>query len=537
MMVAADSYDASLAGLEILRAGGNAFDAAAAVSFALAVVRPESTGLGGGGFMIGYKAAEGSIVVSDFRETAPAAATSDMYVRQPTITGDLSASEYGYRAVATPGLVAGRVEMVRRHGKLPLDVIVAPAVRLARDGFEVDRTYVGCVNDVAATFTKHPELKESCDYVWRVHARSGDPPKVGDRLVQPELARLLERIAADGGRAFYDGPMADALEARMKAHGGLVTRADLAAYRVKERTPLRVGYRGFELITMPPCSSGGICISETLNILEGFDLPALWKADRPQALHLMIEAMKHAFADRARWLGDADFAPVPVALLTSDRYAGRLRERIMPDRAAEIATYGIATLPDDAGTSHFCVVDREGNCVVSTETVNTTFGSLAAVDEWGLILNNEMDDFTARPGEQNAFGLIQSDRNAVAPGKRPLSSMSPTIVLKDGKPYLLIGASGGPRIISAVLNVLVKVLDGGEPLDEAIAGPRVHHQWQPDEVNFDQAPDPAVAEALTRGGHKVSSRYRTGIVQAILIRDGQLIGVCDPRKGGRPAGE
>jgi gamma-glutamyltranspeptidase/glutathione hydrolase len=288
---------------------------------------------------------------------------------------------------------------------------------------------------------------------------------------------------------------------------------------------------------MPPSSSGGICIAETLNILEGFDLPTLWTTDRPQALHVLVEAMKHAFADRARWLGDADLAHVPVKLLSSKSYADTLRRGIARDRAAEPDLYGTRNLPDDAGTSHFCVIDRWGNAVVSTETVNTAFGSLAAIDEWGLILNSEMDDFTTVPGAQNTFGLIQSDRNRVAPGKRPLSSMSPTMVLRDGKPVLLIGASGGPRIISSVLNVMLAVLDGGASLDEAVGGPRVHHQWRPDEVNFDAAPDEKIADGLRTCGQRISRKYRTGDVQAILMQDRRIVAACDPRKGGRPAGE
>ncbi|HEY3244742.1 MAG TPA: gamma-glutamyltransferase [Phycisphaerae bacterium] len=537
MMVAADSYEASRAGLEILRAGGNAFDAAAAVSFALAVTRPESTGLGGGGFMIGYVAHDRSWVVSDFRETAPAAATPDMYLGGGAGPDDLPASEIGWRAVATAGLVAGRIDALRRYGTLDLQAVMAPATRLAREGFAVDRYYVSAVKEVAEKYRKHPDLKEACGYVWRVHLRAGDLPQVGDRLVQPELARLLERIASEGAAGFYDGPVAAAIEAQMQAHGGLLTRRDLAEYRVRVRQPLRATYRGYELILMPPPSSGGICIAETLNILEGFDLHGLLASDRPQALHLLIEALKHAFADRARWLGDEDFGPVPLKLLSSKTYAQELRRRIVPEHVAEPDSYGARQLPDDGGTSHFCVVDRWGNCVVSTETINTEFGSLTAIDEWGLMLNSEMDDFTTVPGAQNTFGLIQSDRNRVAAHKRPLSSMAPTIVLKNGEPVLLIGASGGPRIISSVLNVMLAVLDGDAPLVDAVAGPRVHHQWRPDEVNFDAKPAEQIAAGLQSRGQHLSPKYRTGDVQAIQIHAGRMVGVCDPRKGGRPAGE
>jgi gamma-glutamyltranspeptidase/glutathione hydrolase len=302
------------------------------------------------------------------------------------------------------------------------------------------------------------------------------------------------------------------------------------------REPVATDYRGHRVISMPPPSSGGVALIQMLNILERFELGSTWRRDPGQAWHLVAEAMKHAFADRARHLGDSDFAPVPTRMLTSRQYASSLAKRVRLDGTADSQAYGIAQLPDDAGTSHFCIVDRWGNCVVATETVNTLFGSLAAVDAWGLILNNEMDDFTTQIGKQNAYGLRQSERNAVAPRKRPLSSMTPTIVLRDDRPVLLLGASGGPRIISSVLNVLVGVVDRGLSLEEAVDGPRLHHQWLPDEVYFDRAMDAATLEALTRRGHKVSDQKRTGIVQAIH-RDGKgLTGASDPRKGGRPAG-
>ncbi|UCG16823.1 MAG: gamma-glutamyltransferase [Phycisphaerales bacterium] len=535
-MVASDSAYASQAGVSILRAGGNAIDAACAVSFALAVTRPESTGLGGGGFLIA-RFADGRVVVADFRETAPARASADMYVKAQARHPDgPPPSRIGYVAVAVPGLVRGRAELLQQFGSRSLATVLKPAIHLAKEGFAVDEHYVSACTHVARQYEEYPSLKESCGYVYRRHLRSGDLPQVGDRLVQPELGRLLEALAEQGADVFYTGDVADAIARTMVRRNGVIRRSDLAGYKVAYRKPIRTTYRGYEVVGMPPPSSGGVALAEALNILEEINVALLWRSDQAAVRHFMAEAMKHAFADRARWLGDSDYARVPVGLLTSKPYAGRLARTLRPRTTRAPETYGTTQIPDDAGTSHFCVVDRWGNCVVSTETINTSFGSLAAVDEWGLILNNEMDDFTTVPGEANAFGLRQSVNNAVAPGRRPLSSMTPTIVLETGRPILLIGASGGPRIISAVLNVTVGVTDLGMSLEEAIKGRRIHHQWSPDEVVFDAAPDPQIVADLQSRGHTISSEYGTGIVQTIALREGRLIGASDPRKGGRPDG-
>ncbi len=535
-MVASDSVYASRAGLEIMKSGGNAVDAAVAVSFALAVTRPYSTGLGGGGFMIA-RFADGRVVVQDFRETAPAAATEGMYVRarKADPTGP-APSVVGHLAVAVPGLVAGRCQALSHYGTVPLTTATAPAIRLARDGFPVDRDYCGAARDVLETYQPHPTLTGSCRYVYETHLRGGRIPSPGAKLVQPELANLLEGIAREGADFFYRGPVAKALVREMKKHGGLITEEDLADYRVREREPIRSTYRDYEIIGMPPSSSGGVALAETLNILNEIDFASVARTDPILAVHYQIEAMKHAFADRARWLGDADFARVPVTLLTSRKHAAQLATKLDPNQAASVDAYGAARIPDDAGTSHFCVVDRRGNVVVSTETINTAFGSLAAVDEWGLILNNEMDDFVSEPGKPNAYGLVQSTANAIAPGKRPLSSMTPTIVLENGEPFLLLGASGGPRIISSVLNVLLGVTDFDKSLEGAIRDLRPHHQWRPESVFFDTDPPDEIRLGLTKRGHTLSERRRTGIVQAILRTKDGWVGASDPRKGGRPAG-
>jgi len=430
-------------------------------------------------------------------------------------------NQYGYLAVAVPGLLRGRAELLARHGTMPLARLLEPAIRLAREGFAVDQTYANDARHACRVYEEFPVLKQTCGFVYRRYLREGRPWTAGERLEQPELARLLEGIAQQGADFFYQGPPADALAETMARRGGIVTAADLRGYQVRYREPLRSTYREYELLLMPPPSSGGLVIAETLNILETKDMPHLRRTDPVAACHLLAEAMKHAFADRARWHADADF----------------VADRIDPHAVRPVEAYGTPQIPDDAGTSHFCVIDRWGNCVVSTETINTLFGSLAAVDEWGLILNNEMDDFTAIPGDTNYFGLRQSSRNEVAPGRRPLSCMSPTIVLRDGRPVLLIGGSGGPRIITSVLNVLLGVLDGRQPLDEAMVGPRLHHQWMPDEIQFHSAVPEEIVIGLRKLGHTVSDKKGTGIVQAIVVKGGEVTGACDPSKGGIPAGD
>jgi gamma-glutamyltranspeptidase/glutathione hydrolase len=535
-MVATDSRYASEIGCDILKAGGNAIDAAVAVSFALAVTRPYSTGLGGGGFMV-VRFSDGRVVVQDSRETAPAAATADMFVRAAESDPDApDPSRFGHLAVAVPGLVAGRCQALAQWGTFPLGKLTLPAIHLAREGFLVDEDYVKTTKTVLKRYQYEPSLKKSCHYVYQTHLNGGKLRSVGDPLVQPKLAHLLEAVSENGPDFFYRGPVADSLTTEMKRNGGIITAEDLARYEVRMRDPIRSTYRRFELIAMPPPSSGGITLVEILNILEPLDLPSLFSRDPVLAAHYQIEAMKHAFADRARWLGDSDFVDVPVDLLGSKAYAKKLATRLSADRVAEVDRYGTDQLPDDTGTSHFSIVDRWGNVVVSTETINTSFGSLAAVDEWGLILNNEMDDFAADPGKPNAFGLIQSDRNGVEPGKRPLSSMSPTILLKDGKPCLMLGGSGGPRIITSVLNVLLGVTDFEMSLEQAMQHRRPHHQWKPDRVFFDQDPLTHLKNGLETRGHKLADKHRTGVIQAIVRTKDGWIGASDPRKGGRPAG-
>ncbi|MBI1825326.1 MAG: gamma-glutamyltransferase, partial [Planctomycetes bacterium] len=447
-----------------------------------------------------------------------------------------SPSEFGHLAVATPGLFAGRTQILTMFGVRPLERVMQPAIRLAKEGYAVDEDYVARSADVLKIYEKYPVLKQSCPYVFHTFLRDGKPWSVGDTLKQPALAHLLEELARSGPEFFYRGPVAEAIEAEMQRNGGLLSTADLASYRARILKPIEFDYRNFHVITMPLPSSGGIALAESLGILNNFDFPNLIRTDPPLAAHYQIEALKHAFADRAQWLGDDAFANVPKTRLLSKSYADSLSRQIEPERTGKSKQYGSLGQPKDAGTSSFSVVDKSGNVVVSTETINTEFGSLVAIDEWGLVLNNEMDDFAAEPDKPNAFGLIQSSANGVAGNKRPLSSMAPTIVLKDGAPYLLLGASGGPRIISAVLNVMLGVLDGGLSLEDAMLRPRPHHQWMPDKVYFDREPNADVVAGLKRRGHEISNERETASVQAILKTREGWIGASDPHKGGIPAG-
>ncbi|GMV98666.1 MAG: gamma-glutamyltransferase [Phycisphaerae bacterium] len=536
-MVASDSVDASRAGVEVLRAGGNAVDAAVATSFALAVTRPYSMGLGGGGFMMIRMAKTGEVFVLDYRERAPAAATADMFVQARAANPQgPSPSEYGGLAAGVPGLVAGHAAVLERLGTRTLSEVIEPAVALAADGFDVDRHYCSVARECLADMRREPALARIGAELRKTYLFDGREPRPGERLRQPALARALGLIRDRGPEAFYRGPIARAIVEANRAAGGVLALEDLAGYRPTWREPLRLRYRDrYEILLMPPPSSGGICIAETLNILEHWDLAGVARRDPGLAAHLTIEALKHAFADRAGLLGDADFAEVPVGRLIDKSFARRLAARIREDRAIQVNAAGGP--PRDAGTSHFSVVDRWGNVVACTETINTSFGSWVMVPEYGIVLNNEMDDFTAEPGKPNAFGLRQSEANAVAPGKRPLSSMSPTIVLRDGRPVLALGAAGGPRIITGTLQVMLNVIEYGQPLERAIEQPRLHHQWMPDVVYRNQfAADAPVIAGLRRRGHRISAKRQDAVVQAIQIEPGRLIGASDPRKGGQPLG-
>ncbi len=535
-MVASHSPQASQAGVEILRQGGNAVDAASATSFALAVTRPYSAGLGGGGFFMIWMAESREVFVLDYRETAPGASTRDMFVKARAARPDAAPpSQFGGLAVAVPGHVAGHAALLGRFGRKSLRDVIEPARRLAADGFEMDRHYRASVAD-ALREIEEQRLGTMAAALRHDLLFDGEIPPVGTKIRRPDLARTLEQIGVAGADAFYRGEIARAIVNYVTRAGGILSVEDLAAYRPVWREPIRAHYRNVEVLLMPPPSSGGICIAEMLNILEQWPLGEIQRKDPGLAAHLTVEAMKHAFADRARHLGDADFVKVPVARLTDEAYARECARRIREDRVSVPEDYGWR-LPADAGTTHFCVADRWGNVVAATETINTGFGSFVVAEGTGVVLNNEMDDLTAEPGRRNAFGLTQSPLNEVAPGKRPLSSMSPTIVLSEGRPILAVGAAGGPRIITATLQVVLGVVEYGLPIEEAIARPRLHHQWDPNEVNRNGFPaDDPVVVGLRQRGHAISDRRREATVQALQIEAGTYVGACDPHKGGRPAG-
>jgi gamma-glutamyltranspeptidase/glutathione hydrolase len=536
-MVATDSPLASQIGADVLKAGGNAFDAAVAASFALAVTRPESTGLGGGGFMLAYVAAQKRFIALDFREMAPASATAERYAKLHAERGEgPSPSIVGGNAVGVPGQVAGLFEINRRFGSQPLAELVRPAAAMAAVGFPIDAHYRDAVRDTLEEYDKHPQHKYWYAALRKTLLFDGKLPAVGTMLKRPDLAGALRMIADRGPEALYEGPIGEAIVATVNKDRGEMTAQDLRNYKVRELTPVRARVGEYEIVSMPPPSSGGVCLIETLNVLHcaAEDLGGLSKlAGDERYPPLLVKALRHSFADRARWLGDPDFASIPVDRLISADYGCELAKRL----DAPLDECGMRELRDDSGTSHFCVADEQGNIVAMTETVNGTFGSYLVAEPYGIVLNNQMDDFATEPGGANLFGLVQGDRNVVAPGKRPLSSMSPTIVLRDGRPVLTLGGSGGPRIITAVLQVLINVTEFGMPLDEAMAAVRLHHQWRPDEVYFDREPPAELTAILEKAGLKMSDKRRGAAVQAIQwLPDGTLVGGSDPRKGGRPVG-
>ncbi len=531
-MVASTHELASRVGVEILQRGGNAVDAAVAVALALAVVHPAAGNLGGGGFML-IRMADGRASVIDYREMAPARAHRDMYVDEK---GDVvpEASTVGHRAVAVPGTVAGLALALEKYGTMSWADVCRPAERLAREGVVLTHFEAESLRRAARLLERFPESR-------RIFLRDGRYYEEGEIFRQPELAETLRRLIEHGPREFYEGETARRIVAEMEAGGGLITLDDLKNYRAIERAPLRTTYRGYEILTVPPPSSGGVALIEMLHILEGFDLRALGH-NSADYVHLLVEAMRRAFADRARFLGDPDFARIPVKGLTSRRYAEALRRTIDMKRATPSATLapGDAFAYESEHTTHFTVVDAMGNVVANTYTLNGSYGSGVAVRGAGFLLNNEMDDFTSKPGVPNMFGLLQSEANQIGPRKRPLSAMTPTIVLRDGKPYFALGSPGGPTIINTVLQVILNVIDFGMNLQQAIAMPRIHHQWMPDQIvhePFGLSRD--TMEALRARGHTFAERPRyMGDVQAIMIEPetGMRLGASDPRMDGRPVG-
>jgi len=497
-LVVAQEKIAAQFGADFLRQGGNAVDAAVATGFALAVTYPRAGNIGGGCFMVIHSAERDEDVAIDYRETAPSAATRDMYLGADG-KPDADKSRYSALGIGVPGTVAGLALALEKYGsgKFTLAQIVKPAIELARNGFIVADDVADTLPDMYRRMARWPNSAMSFSRA------DGAPLHYGDRLTQPDLAATLSAIAEQGPRGFYEGPVAEKLAKAVTAAGGIMTADDLKSYQAVIRAPVRGNYRGYDIVSMPLPSSGGTVLVETLNILEGFAMSDLKQGTAP-SLHVMIEAMKRAYADRARYLGDPAFVNAPTRSLLAKDYAAKQRASIDPARATAAAdVLQIAPPREGSNTTHYSVVDSHGNAVSNTYTLNFPYGVGLVADGTGVLLNNELDDFTAAPGASNAFGLVGFEANLPGPGKRPLSSMSPTIVLKDGKPVLVTGTPGGSRIISAVLQIVVNVLDYKMDVAAAVAAPRIHHQWMPDEVRAERGFPAEVLDELRAKGHQV----------------------------------
>jgi len=527
-IVASQEKLATRVGVEILKAGGNAIDAAVAVGFALAVTHPQAGNIGGGGFMLVHMASRNETVAIDYRETAPAAMTREVFLDEKG-DADPKKSRDTALGIGVPGTVAGLALAHEKYGsgKFTLAQLIAPAIKLAREGFAVD-------DELADTLPRaQPRLVR-----WPASAKiflrpDGVALARGDRLVQNDLAASLEAIATQGPRAFYEGPLAEKIVASVRENGGIMTRDDLKNYRAIVRPAVRGTYRGYDIASMPPPSSGGVHLIEILNILEGFPLRETG-VESAATLHLMIEAMKPAYADRAELLGDPAFVKVPVAGLTSKRYAAELRKAIDPERArpAQSIRAGNPATHEDDNTTHYSVIDSDGNAVANTYTLNFFYGLGLVAEGTGMLLNNELDDFAAKAGAANAFGLVGGEANAPGPGKRPLSSMSPTIVFRDGRVFLVTGTHGGSRIITMVLQIILNVIDHQMNIAEAVAAPRIHHQWLPDQVDAERGLSPDTIRLLEGRGHRIAVGRTFGSANSILATPDGLTGAADPRQRG-----
>lgn len=525
-MVSAQERLATEIGREIMQQGGNAVDAGVAVAFALAVTLPRAGNIGGGGFMLVHDAKTGQTHAIDYREMAPSGASRDMFLDEAG-EADSNKSLYSGGASGVPGTVAGMKLALDKYGTMPWADVIAPAIRLAEEGITVTPELADSIEEERENLARHPA---SAAIFFK---EGGEGYRPGDTLVQADLAATLKKIAAEGPDGFYKGSVAEAIAKAVQADGGVMTPEDLAAYKVVEREPVRGSYRGHDIVSMPPPSSGGVHLIQILNALEGYPIGALGQ-NSGETIHLMAEAMKLAYADRSEYLGDPDFVDVPVAALTSKDYAADMRAQISADfarPAAQIKPADLAPYESDQ-TTHFSVVDKDGNAVSNTYTINFNYGSGMVAAGTGVLMNNEMDDFSAKPGTPNGFGLIGGDANAVEAGKRPLSSMTPTIVLKDGKVWLVTGSPGGARIITTVLQVIMNVIDHGMNVAEASTAPRIHHQWLPDELRIEEGISLDTIRILQAKGHSIAVKDAMGSTQSIL-RDpasGALYGASDPRR-------
>lgn len=527
-MVASQEATATRVGRDILAAGGNAVDAAVAVGFALAVTLPRAGNIGGGGFMLVHMADSGDTQALDYRELAPAAASRDMFLDADG-NADSEKSRYSGLAVGVPGTVAGFHAAHARHGsgRFSFADLIAPAIALARDGFPVSDDLSGSLKQA------HPRLSKDPAALATFYKPDGGFYEPGETLRQPQLAETLQKIADEGPDGFYKGPVAEAIAARVREGGGDMTADDLAAYEAKWRTPVSGTYRGYEVVSMPPPSSGGVHLVEILNMLEPFDLAASGSGSAT-TLHVMAEAMKRAYADRSEFLGDPDFVDIPVKGLTSKTYAASRMADFDTAKAtpADGLSPGKPAPYESEETTHYSVVDGQGNAVSNTYTLNFSYGVGMMAGDTGILLNNELDDFSAKPGVPNAYGLIGGDANAVAPRKRPLSSMSPTLVFRDGRLVLATGSPGGSRIITTVLQIILNVVDHGMNIAEATAAPRMHHQWLPDEIRIEEGFSPDTLAILRERGHTVEERATMGSTQSVMAAENGLAGASDPRVQG-----
>jgi gamma-glutamyltranspeptidase/glutathione hydrolase len=524
-MVVTSHTLATKVALKVLENGGNAVDAAVTAGFALAVTQPRSGNIGGGGFMLISKGDGSAPEAIDYREEAPSAATETMYQDE---SGNVvkNRSRFTHLAAGVPGTVAGFAMALERHGTISLKQALAPAIRLARDGFIVPQRFSDGLEQARDRLQRWPATKAT------FYKEDGSAWQAGERFRQPELADTLQRIADNGVKGFYEGKTAQLIVEEMNRHGGLITRQDLADYQPVVRTPVHGNYRGYDIYSMSPPSSGGTHIVQILNILEGYPIHDLGH-NSADTIHYMAEAMKLAYADRSKYLGDTDFVEVPLQGLTSKSYAEKLRESIREDKARPAGEIHPGQPPgyESNETTHFSIVDKWGNAVSNTYTINFSYGSGITVEGAGFLLNNEMDDFSAKPGVPNAYGLIGGEANKVEPGKRMLSSMSPTIVRKGDRNFLVTGSPGGSRIITTTLQVIMNVIDHGMNIQSAVNAPRIHHQWLPDEIRIEQGISPDTIRLLESRGHKVVTKPAMGAIQSIMIgEDGTLYGGTDPRR-------
>lgn len=523
-MVVTSQYLASQVGADILKMGGNAVDAAVAVGYAQAVVNPCCGNIGGGGVMT-IHLADGTDTFINFRETAPSTANADMYLdKDGNVTKD--ASLYGYLAVGVPGTVLGMDSAQKKYGKLTRQQVMAPAIRLARDGFILTRADTDILDTTVKRFRQDPESA-------RIFLRKdGEALQPGDRLVQADLADTLSAISEKGPNAFYQGKIPQAVEAAAKKRGGILTAADFADYKITETAPITCSYRGYKFVSAPPPSSGGVTLCETLNVLEGYNLKSMG-FNSADYIHTLTEAMRHAYMDRNTFLGDPEFVKNPLDRLLSKSYADDIRKQIVANKATPSVEVQPGMQPHEKPeTTHYSIVDHEGNAVSTTYTVNGRFGAVVIAPGTGFFLNNEMDDFTVKVGEQNLYGLVQGATNAIAPGKRPLSSMSPTLVTKDGKTFMVLGSPGGSRIISITLQTALNVIDHGMAPQEAVDAPRIHHQWLPDEVYYEQRGVSADSlNILKNMGYKMVEQSPWGAAELILVGQPGVEGVSPANSG------